>query len=83
MTQTKDSAKVGISKEELKQLLTQARDLLPVIGEQTMQQVWEAEREEALQAGKSERTATRLGYRAGDYSRMLVTRVGPIERRVP
>src|SRR5690242_11882227 len=39
--------------------------------------------DEALQAGKGERTAGRLGYRAGYYSRMLVTRVGHIELRVP
>ncbi len=42
-----------------------------------------AEREEARQAGKSERIGTRLGYRAGYYRRMLITRVGQIERRVP
>lgn len=39
--------------------------------------------EEALQAGKGERTETRLGYRAGYYNRMLVTRVGEVELRVP
>ena len=54
-----------------------------MIVEQTVQQILEAEREEALPAGQSERTATRLGDRAGYYSRMLVTRVGPIERRIP
>src|SRR5438477_10496073 len=39
--------------------------------------------DEALQASKGERTAGRLGYRAGYYSRTLVTRVGTIELRVP
>lgn len=39
--------------------------------------------DEALQASKGERTAGRLGYRAGYYNRMLVTRVGHIELRVP
>ena len=39
--------------------------------------------EEALQAGNSERTETRLGYRAGYYNRTLVTRVGKVELRVP
>ncbi len=39
--------------------------------------------EEALQAGKSERTETRLGYRAGYYNRTLITRVGKVELRVP
>ena len=87
MTRTKDNAKGRISQEELRPLLAEDRDLLQVIVEQTVQQtvqqVWEAEREEALQAGKSERTGTRLGYRAGYYHRRLITRVGPIELRVP
>jgi putative transposase len=48
-----------------------------------LQRVLEAEMEEALQAGKSERTASRLGYRSGYYSRTLVTRVGKIALRVP
>src|SRR6201990_758589 len=38
---------------------------------------------EALQATKGERSAGRLGYRAGYYNRMLVTRVGHIELRIP
>ena len=83
MTRTKDNAKERIHKEELKQLLAGDQDLLKVIVEQTVQQVLEAEMEEALQAGKSERTENRLGYRAGYYSRTLITRVGKIELRVP
>src|SRR5690242_21857780 len=39
--------------------------------------------DEALQAGKGERTANRLGYRPGYYSRTLGTRVGKIASRVP
>ena len=39
--------------------------------------------DEALHAGKGERTAGRLGYRSGHYSRTLVTRVGKLELRVP
>ena len=38
---------------------------------------------EALHAGKGERTAGRLGYRSGHYGRTLVTRVGKLELRVP
>jgi putative transposase len=83
MTRTKDNAKGQINKEELKQLLAEDQDLLKTIVEQTVQQVLEAEMEETLQAGKSERTETRLGYRAGYYSRTLITRVGKIELRVP
>lgn len=83
MTRKQDNAKERISKEELKQLLAEDRDLLKVIVEQTIQQILEAEMAEALQADKSERTETRLGYRAGYYQRTLITRVGKIELRVP
>jgi putative transposase len=83
MTRTKDNAEVHIKKEELQQLLAEDRDLLQIIVEQAVQQILEAEMQEVLQAGKSERTETRLGYRAGYYHRTLVTRVGKIELRVP
>jgi putative transposase len=83
VTRKQDSAKGRIAAEELRKLLSEDRDLLKVIVEETLQQVLEAEMDEALQASKSERTASRLGYRAGYYNRMLVTRVGPIELRVP
>ena len=39
--------------------------------------------DEALGAGKSERTAGRRGYRSGYYGRGLITRVGKIRLRVP
>src|SRR2546423_14512012 len=69
--------------DDLKKLLAEDRDLLKMIVEETLQQVLEAEMDEALQASKGKRTAGRLGYRAGYYSRRLVTRVGHIELRVP
>jgi putative transposase len=83
MTRRQDSAKGQITAEELRRALTEDRDLLKVIVEETLQQVLEAEMDEALQAGKGERTASRLGYRSGYYSRTLVTRVGKIALRVP
>jgi putative transposase len=64
-------------------MLAEENDLLKTIIEQTVQRVLEAEMDEALQAGKSERSENRLGYRSGYYGRMLVTRVGKIELRVP
>src|SRR3954463_465587 len=64
-------------------MLSKDGDLLKTIIEETLQQVLEAEMDEALQAGKGERTASRLGYRSGYYGRTLVTRVGKIELRVP
>src|SRR3982751_3319608 len=48
-----------------------------------LQEILEAEMTDALGAEKSERTATRLGYRAGSYGRTLITRVGKLELRVP
>lgn len=83
MTRKQDSAKARVTAEELKQLLSEDRDLLQTIIERTVQQVLEAEMDEALQAGKSERSEHRMGYRCGYYSRTLITRVGKIELRVP
>lgn len=83
MTRKQDSAKARITAEDLKQMLSEDGDLLKTIIEQTVQQVLEAEMEEALQAGKGERSEQRLGYRSGYYNRTLVTRVGKIELRVP
>ena len=51
--------------------------------ENTVQAVLEAEMDEALGAGRSERTSDRRGYRSGHYQRRLVTRVGTLELRVP
>jgi putative transposase len=83
MTRKQDSAEVRGWSEEIRKALSEDRDLLKMIVEETLQQVLEGEMEDALQAGKSERTETRLGYRAGYYNRTLVTRVGKVELRVP
>ena len=83
MTRKQDSAKGRITAEDLKKLGAEDRDLLKAIIEETLQQVLEAEMDEALQATKGERSAGRLGYRSGYYNRMLVTRVGHIELRIP
>jgi transposase-like protein len=48
-----------------------------------VQEVLEAEMNEALGAQKGERTEERMGYRSGYYVRNLVTRVGKLELRVP
>jgi transposase-like protein len=56
--------------------------LRPLIQE-VIQQVLEAEMDETLSAEKSERTPERQGYRSGYYGRMLITRVGKLELRVP
>jgi len=78
MTRRKNSA----SKQNWKELIEEEDFLRPLI-ERIVQQVLESEMDEALQAGKGERTAARLGYRSGYYDRKLVTRVGQLELRVP
>jgi transposase-like protein len=74
---------VGVSRQELKQALTEDSDFLRPMVEMVLQEVLEAEMEECVGAGKGERTVTRRGYRSGHYTRSLVTRVGRIELRVP
>lgn len=79
MTRKKDCAK----KVDWKALMAGQQDFLRPLIQEVIQQVLEAEMEEALGAGQSERTAGRLGYRSGYYGRTLVTRVGKLELRVP
>jgi len=68
---------------EWKELMAGQEDFLRPLIREIMQQVLEAEMDEALGAEKGERTPTRQGYRSGYYSRTLVTRVGKLELRVP
>jgi putative transposase len=66
-----------------KELLKGTPDALREIVRAVLQEILEAEMTDALGAAKSERTAGRLGYRAGYYGRTLITRVGKLELRVP
>ena len=66
-----------------KELMAEQEDFLRPLIEEVIQQVLEGEMEEALGAGKGERTPNRQGYRAGYYGRTLITRVGKLELRVP
>jgi putative transposase len=66
-----------------KALLSEGQDVMRVLVQEVVQQVLEAEMDEALQAGKGERTESRQGYRSGYYPRTLLTRVGRLELRVP
>lgn len=79
MTRRKHSIDVS----ELKQIAQDQPDLLRPLIQAVLQEVLETEMDEALQAGKHERSADRLGYRSGYYRRNLVTRVGQLELRVP
>lgn len=82
MTQTKHNA-ASRGGDTLRAALTQDVDWLKPLVQEVLQQVLEAEMEDCVGAGKSERTETRTGYRAGYYRRSLVTRVGKLELRVP
>jgi transposase-like protein len=68
---------------ELKSQLAAEPDLLRPLVQLAVQEFLEAEMNEALGAGKSERNPGRLGYRSGHYPRKLITRVGTLELRVP
>ena len=66
-----------------KEMLGGQEDFLRPLIHEVVQQVLEAEMDEAVGAEKGERTANRQGYRSGYYGRTLVTRVGELELRVP
>ena len=54
---------------DLKALVASDPDFIRVLVRAALQEVLEAEMSETLGAAKGERTAGRLGYRAGHYSR--------------
>jgi len=66
-----------------KALLGEDVDLMRAIVRSAIEEVLAAEMSETLGAEPGERTAARLGYRAGYYQRSLVTRIGKLELRVP
>jgi putative transposase len=68
---------------EIKALMSQEEDFLRPLIKVALQEVLEAEMEEAVGAAKGERSSGRLGYRSGYYQRKLITRVGTLELRVP
>jgi putative transposase len=73
----------SIDVTELKQIAQDQPDFLRPLIQAVVQEVLETEMDEALQAGKHERNAERLGYRSGYYRRNLISRVGKLELRVP
>jgi transposase-like protein len=79
MTKVEGKLAVAAAKELLKGNPDGLREIVRAV----LQEVLEAEMTDALGAAKSERTAGRLGYRAGYYGRTLITRVGKLELRVP
>ena len=69
--------------EIVNELFSKSPDGLRELVRTVMQEMLEAEMTDALGAEKGERSAARLGYRSGYYSRTLITRVGKLELRVP
>ena len=78
-TRTKRSAKSS----QVEALIGSDRGLLKDLVKEALHEVLEAEMTETVGAGPGERTADRQGYRAGYYTRGLVTRIGKLELRVP
>lgn len=79
MTQKQHNAK----EQDWRDVFRSGPDGLRCLVQQALQEVLEADMEEALGAQKSERSETRIGYRSGYYTRTLVTRVGKLVLRVP
>lgn len=79
MTTRKSKGKLS----SVEALVAGDRDLMKLLMKEALQEVLESEMTEHLGAGPSERTEGRGGYRAGYYSRGLVTRIGKLELRVP
>ena len=79
MTQKKDTPKTP----KWKEVFGSGPDGLRSLVQEVVQEVLEAEMDETVGAQKSERSAERVGYRAGHYTRTLVTRVGKLVLRVP
>ena len=75
--------KSKLAGSEIKALVKEDDDLMRSLVKTMLQEVLEAEMNEALGAQKGERTESRVGHRSGYYGRSLITRVGKIELRVP
>jgi len=78
MTQKKHNANAS-----WKEIFNSDPDGLRALVQEVVQEVLEAEMDETVGAQKGERTADRVGYRCGHYTRTLVTRVGKLVLRVP
>jgi putative transposase len=79
---TKDTTMTKHTREQMLALL-QDDEAIKELLQTTIQAALEAEMDEALGAGKGERSDGRKGYRSGHYRRRLTTRVGTLELRVP
>lgn len=71
------------TKLSLVELFSSEKDVLKDLMREALQVVLDGEMTEFLGAAPGERTEQRRGYRAGYYSRNLVTRIGKLELAVP
>ncbi len=76
-------AKLKAKQPSAKALIARDRDVIKALVKEALDEVLDAEMTELLGAGRNERTEERSGYRAGYYSRGLITRIGKLELRVP
>lgn len=79
MTTRKRKSKLAVAEA----MVAGDRDVMKALMKEALQEVLEGEMTEHLGAGPGERSEGRSGYRAGYYSRGLVTRIGKLELRVP
>lgn len=77
------TAKHTTEKKSLAALVKEDEDLMKVLVKETLQAFLEEEMDDCIGADPFERTKGRLSYRAGYYTRNLITRIGSIELRVP
>lgn len=75
--------KRNTSDVDWKAVMEGQEDFLKPLVQEVVQQVLEAEMQEAVEAERYERTGGRKSYRSGYYRRGLITRVGRLELRVP
>lgn len=71
------------TKLSLVELFSSEKDVLKDLMREALQTVLDGEMTEFLGAAPGERTEQRQGYRAGYYSRNLITRIGKLELSVP
>ncbi len=76
-------AKIEITIDDEQIEALSEKDGLAGLLQPVLNQILEAEMTEHVGAAKHERTDERTGRRNGHYERQLVTRVGPLELRVP
>ena len=83
MNRPKKDIMMSMNTREQMLALLQDDEAIKQLLQTTIQAALEAEMDEALGAGKGERSDARRGYRSGHYRRRLTTRVGTLELRVP